>query len=99
MKYKGYIIGAECITGRAEYSLNEQGELDELISDIDCEPIIQYYSVGDIDGDILEWVDTLEDAKRYIDRLDSDIPQAFTNFIGMDVEKELDKLTIRKTEQ
>jgi hypothetical protein len=69
MKYKGYIIAVECITARAEYSLDAQGEILNFICDVECEPEIQYYSVSDMDGDILDWFDTLEDAKKYIDKL------------------------------
>lgn len=69
MTYKGYEIVAECITERAEYSLNDMGELNEFNGYIDSEPEPVFYGIKDIDGDIIEWCDTIDEVKQYIDEL------------------------------
>ena len=66
MIYKGHEIVAEAITARAEYSLDEDGNLYEFLQDIDCEPDITCYGIVK-DGEIIDWTDTLEEAKQYID--------------------------------
>lgn len=68
MTYKDYVIGAEVITERAEYSLDDEGNLLEYQQFIDSEPEISCYSISK-DDEIIDWVDSLKDAKRYIEDL------------------------------
>lgn len=70
MVYKGYNILAEAITSRAVYSLNDNGELHTYVQDIDTEPEITNYAVEEETGDIIDWTNTLEEAKAMIDKLD-----------------------------
>jgi hypothetical protein len=69
MIYRDYEITAEVITARAEYSLNDQGEPEELLQDIDmeAEEVTAYCIVKN--GDVINWVDTLDDARQYINKL------------------------------
>jgi len=70
MKYLGYTIGAEAITARANFELDDNGNLIGYGDLIDIsEPEITCYSVEDVDGDIIDWVDTIEQAKQYIESL------------------------------
>lgn len=70
MTYKGHEITAECVTERAEYSLDDNGELYEYLQGIDSDPEISCYGIVDPEnGDIIDWVDTLHEAKLYIDDL------------------------------
>ena len=64
MKIGKYEIVAECIQERAEYKLNENGEITEFIQGIDSEPEIAYYGVYE-NGDCIGWFDTLEEVKEY----------------------------------
>lgn len=66
MIYKQHEIVAEAITERAEYALDDQGNLSEFLQGIDCEPEITCYGIVK-DGEIIDWTDTLEEAKKYID--------------------------------
>ena len=66
MIYKKYEIVAEAITERAEYSLDDDGNLYEYLQGIDSEPEITCYGIVK-DGEIIDWTDTLEEAKKYID--------------------------------
>ena len=75
MIYKDYEIVAEAITGRAVYKLDDNGELTEYINDVDCEPEPYCYGIvyKDNDGDIIDWCDTIDEAKQYIDKLKEEI--------------------------
>lgn len=68
MMYKGYEIVAEAITERAEYSLDDEGNLNEYLANIDCEPDPNCYGVCD-NGELIDWVDTLDEVKQCIDKL------------------------------
>ena len=68
MMYKGYEIVAEAITERAEYSLDDEGNLNEYRANIDCEPEITCYGVCD-NGDLIDWADTIQEVKQCIDEL------------------------------
>jgi hypothetical protein len=68
MTYKGYEIVAECITERAEYSLNDKGELQEFVANVDCEPEPTCYGVCE-NGEYIDWCDTIDEVKQYIDKL------------------------------
>lgn len=68
MTYQGYEITAEAITERAEYSLDNNGELHEYLQGIDSEPEVSCYGIVK-NGDIIDWVDTLDEAKEYINNL------------------------------
>lgn len=68
MIYKHYVIGAEVIDQRSEYTLDDDGNLLDLISMIDSEPEISCYSISK-DDEIINWVDSLKEAKRYIEDL------------------------------
>jgi hypothetical protein len=68
MKYKDYEITAEVIVERAEYSLDNNGNLLEFLQNIDTEPQIDCYGVynpNTIEHE--DWFDTIEEAKKYID--------------------------------
>ena len=68
MTYKGHTIIAEAITARATYHLDDDGNPTSYGQDIDTELEITNYAIEDKDGDILEWVDTIEQAKQFIDK-------------------------------
>lgn len=68
MTYKDYEIGAEVITERAEYTLDDEGNLKDYVQYIDSEPEISCYSISK-DDEIIDWVDSLKEAKRYIEDL------------------------------
>lgn len=68
MTYKGFEIVAECITERAEYSLNDEGELMEYIANMDCEPEPTCYGICQ-DDEYIDWCDTIAEVKQYIDEL------------------------------
>jgi len=68
MMYKGYEIVAEAITERAEYSLDDEGNLNEYLVNIDCEPEITCYGVCD-NGELIDWADTIQEVKQCIDEL------------------------------
>jgi hypothetical protein len=73
MIYKKYEIVAEAITGRAEYSLDDNGELYEHLQDIyDDDLEISYYAIVK-NGVIEKWFDTLDEAKQYIDKLKQEV--------------------------
>lgn len=71
MIYKGYEIQAEVVTDTAIYSLDENGQIDQYEQNMSCEPYISYYGIVENteDGDIIEWFETLEEAKKAIDNL------------------------------
>lgn len=68
MTYKDYEIGAEAITERSEWTLDDNGELETYIMSIDSEPEISCYSISK-DDEIIDWVDSLKEARRYIEDL------------------------------
>jgi len=68
MIYKGYEIVAEAITERAEYSLDDDGELLEYLQNIDCEPEPTCYGICD-NGELIDWADTIDEVKQCIDKL------------------------------
>lgn len=68
MNYKGYEIVAECITERAEYSLNDKGEVMEFLANVDCEPEPTCYGICK-NGEYIDWADTIEEVKQQIDEL------------------------------
>jgi len=72
MMYKGYEIVAEAITERAEYSLDDEGNLNEYLVNIDCEPEITCYGVCQ-NGELIDWADTIEEVKQCIDDLIKEI--------------------------
>ena len=68
MIYKGYEIVAEAITERAEYSLDNEGNLNEYLQNIDCEPEPICYGIYDND-ELIDWADTIDEVKQCIDKL------------------------------
>lgn len=68
MIYRGFEIVAEAITERAEYSLDDDGELNEFMAHIDCEPETTCYGVCH-NGELIDWADTIDEVKQYIDKL------------------------------
>ena len=68
MIYKKYEIVAEAIQERAEYSLDDDGHLYDYLQSIDPDPEITAYGIVK-GGDIIDWTDTLDEAKQYIDEL------------------------------
>lgn len=70
MIYKKYEIVAEAIQERAEYSLDDDGHLYDYLQSINSDPEITAYGIVEIEnGDIIDWTDTLDEAKKYIDKL------------------------------
>ena len=68
MIYKGYEITAEVTYQRAEYSLDDNGEPDDFLRYIDENTEIITYCIIK-NGDIVEWIDTLDEVKQCIDKL------------------------------
>lgn len=68
MIYKGYEIVAEVITERAEYSLDDNGNLYEWLQNFDTDQEISYYGIVK-NGDVIDWADTLKEVEEIIDEL------------------------------
>lgn len=65
MKYKGFEILAEVPNTSGVWTLNEEGNLQELQREIDLSHEIQYWGIESDDNN--EWFNTLDELKQFID--------------------------------
>ena len=72
MIYRGYEIGIEAETARAEFAVDDDGVMGEMIRPIDMEADPLQWNIS-ISGEHIDWLDyynyTIEEVKRFIDKI------------------------------
>lgn len=75
MIYRGYKIILEAVVETAEYEVDEDSELAELIQYIDTEPYPITWGILTEDGDYVDWIsydkdcESVDDVKKLIDKM------------------------------